>query len=109
MFHDFLEKLQITAIMCSVQEAPDTVPSNTDAMDRHFNSKQERDDLMKRGGLENATDEFIQCLIYRQMWDSDRLWKTAGEVKKEVRDLELKKEKESGLKDNIQMQYKGMG
>ena len=43
------------------------------------------------------------------MWDSDRLWKTAGEVKKEVRDLELKKEKELGLKDNIQMKYKGLG
>ena len=42
------------------------------------------------------------------MWDSDRRWNTDGEVKKEVRALKLKKEKESGLKDNIQMHYKGL-
>ena len=42
------------------------------------------------------------------MWDSDRRWNTDGEVKKEVRAMKLKKEKESGLKDNIQMHYKGL-
>ena len=62
-----------------------------------------RDNMVKQKGLENSTDEFIQCLIYRQMWDSDRRRKTAGEVKKEVRALELKKNKESGLKENIQI------
>ena len=43
------------------------------------------------------------------MWDSDRRWKTAGEVKKEVKALKLKKEKDSGLKENSQMHYKGLG
>ena len=64
---------------------------------------------MKREGLEKAADEFIQFLIYRQMLDSDQRWKTAGEVKKEVRALKLKKEKESSIKDNIQMHYKSLG
>ena len=53
-------------------------------MDRQRNSKQYRDDLVKREGLEKATDEFIQCIIYRQMWDSDRRWKIASEVKKKL-------------------------
>ena len=43
------------------------------------------------------------------MWYSDRQWKTSREVKKDVRALKLKKEKESGLKDNIQVHYKGLG
>ena len=43
------------------------------------------------------------------MWESDRRRKTAGEVKKEVRDLKLNREKESGLRENIQMHYKGLG
>ena len=64
---------------------------------------------MNREGLDKATDEFIQCLNYRQMRGSDRRWKIAGEVKKEVRALKLKKEKESGLNDNIQMHCKGLG
>ena len=43
------------------------------------------------------------------MWDYDRHWKTSDEVKKEVRDMNLKKDKESGIKDNIKMHYKGLG
>ena len=35
--------------------------------------------MVNREGLEKAIDEFIPCLIYRQMWDSDRRWNTAGE------------------------------
>ena len=67
--------------MCAVQEAPSTRQSNTNAMDRQHNNKQDRDNLVKREGLEKATYEFIKCIIYRQMWDSDWRWKTAGEVK----------------------------
>ena len=43
------------------------------------------------------------------MWDSDRRYNTDGEVKKEVRALKLNKEKESYLRDHIQMHYKGVG
>ena len=65
LFHDLPEEFHITAIMCAVQEAPATRQSNADAMGRHRNAKQERDNLVKREGLERATYEFIQCLIYR--------------------------------------------
>ena len=104
------DELQITAIICAaVQEDSATRQSNTDATDRKNNAKQERDKPVKWEGLEKTAYEFIQCLIYRQMWDSDRRWKTAGEVKKEVRALKLKKDKESGIKDNIYIHYKGLG
>ena len=43
------------------------------------------------------------------MWDSDQRLKTAGEVKKEVRALKLKKDKGSGLKEDIKIHYKGLG
>ena len=62
-------------------------------MYRHCNLKQERNNLVKQEGLEMATDEFIKCLIYRHVWDSDRRGKTSGEVKNEVRYMKLKKEK----------------
>ena len=82
LFHDFPEELQITDIMCALKEAPDIGQSNTNVMGIQLNSKQDRDNLEKREGLEKATYEFIQFLIYRQMLDSDQRWKTAGEVKK---------------------------
>ena len=81
-FHDFPEGLQITDIMYELQEDQSTRHSNTSAMDRQCNYKQESHKLVKREELENSTDEFIQCPIYRQMWDSDWRWKTAGEAKK---------------------------
>ena len=68
--------------MCVVQEAPSTRQPNIDVIFIHRNYKQERDKLVKREGLDKAKNEFIQCLIYIQMWDSDRRWKTTGEVKK---------------------------
>ena len=37
LFHDLPEELQITAIMCAVQEAPATRQSKTDAMERQSN------------------------------------------------------------------------
>ena len=50
-------------------------------MERKQDNKQERDNLVKREGLQKATYEFIQCLIYIQIWDYDWRWKKAGEVK----------------------------
>ena len=73
MFHDFLQELQTIAIICAVQEDPATRKVNTNAMYRHRDTKQEMDNMVKQEVLENAIYEFIQCLIYVQMWDSDRL------------------------------------
>ena len=84
LFHDFPEELHITAITCVVQEDPTTRHLNTNYMDRNRNAKKDRDKLVNWEVLEKATDEFIQCLIYRQVWDSDWRWKTAGEVKKKL-------------------------
>ena len=82
LFHDFPEELKIAAIMCAVQEAPATRQSKTDSMNVHHNAKQDRDNLEKREGLDKAADEFIQCLIYRQMWYYNKHWKISGEVDK---------------------------
>ena len=46
LFHDFSEELQITAIMCVVQEASATRQSNNDAMERERNDKQESNKLV---------------------------------------------------------------
>ena len=42
LFHDFLEELQITSIMCTVQEASYATWANTNAMYRQRNAKQEK-------------------------------------------------------------------
>ena len=47
LFHDLPGELNITAIMCAVQEAPPTRQPNRNAMDRQRNSKPDRDKLVK--------------------------------------------------------------
>ena len=55
LFRDFPEELQISAIMCAVQEVTATRQSNTNAFDIQCNAKQDSNNLVKREGLENAT------------------------------------------------------
>ena len=43
------------------------------------------------------------------MWNLDRCWKTAAEVRKGMKELKYKKDKEQALKDNIQIRFKRFG
>ena len=60
-------------------------------------------------GQSKMTDLMIDLLIYRRMWDSERVWKTPAEVKKGLKEFEFKKDKIAALQDNIQIHYLGMG
>ena len=59
--------------------------------------------------MEKASNEYIECLIYHKLWNSDRCWKTLVEVQKGVKALIYKKDKDEVLKDNLQMRFKGFG
>ena len=54
-------------------------------------------------------DLMIDLLIYRRMWESERVWKTPSKFKKGPKEIEFKKNKIAALQDNIQMHYLGMG
>ena len=43
------------------------------------------------------------------MWNSDRCWKIAAEVRIGIKALTYKKDKEDALKDNILIWWLGMG
>ena len=51
------------------------------------------------------TDRMIDGLIYQQMYESDKAWKTVAAVRKGVKDLKYNNEKMGGLRYNIQMHY----
>ena len=53
---------------------------NNDALNRQREAKRQRDELVKREGLEKASHAYIECLIYHCMYHSDRCWKTAAHV-----------------------------
>ena len=109
LFHDLPPELQLTALMTALQFAPDTRQLNNAGLERARETKRQKEELLKQLGLEKATNEYIDCLIYHKMYDSDRCWKTAAEVRNRVKNLQYKKDKFAALKDNIQIRFMGFG
>ena len=109
LFHGLPEELKITALMCAMEMAPATHDNDNRELDRQREAKKAKEELIKAEGLEKASNQYIECLVYHKLWDSDRCWKTAAEVRKGVKDLRFKKDKEQALKDNIQIRFKGFG
>ena len=59
-------------------------------------------------GLVDAEDEFIECIIYHRIWDSEALWKTFTDVTTGLRRIKTKSGKIASLKDNIRIHWKGI-
>jgi len=83
-----------------MEQAPATKVSNNGALKRQQEAKRQRVELVKREGLEKVSHAYIECLIYHCMYHSDRCWKSAAQVKKGMKNLKLKKDKEAALNDN---------
>ena len=64
--------------------APTVRKSNSDKIERFEKNQRARDKSVTEKGRAKMTDIMIDRLIYRCMWDSKLVWKTAAEVKKEL-------------------------
>ena len=95
--------------MAAVKLAPAVRKSNNNNQTRFEEKKRERDKLVMQEGNNKMTNLMINWMIYQQMYESDRAWKTVAAVRKGVKDLKYNKEKIAGLRENIQMHYLGMG
>ena len=95
--------------MTAMEQAPATGELNHHALELQRKTKRQQDELVKVLGLENAADKYIECHICHRMWFSERCWQTAAEVRRGVKALKFKNDKDAALKDNIWMQFKGMG
>ena len=47
----------------------------------------QKEEAVKDKGNEDADDEFIECMIYHRMWDSEAFRKTVAEVTAGLRDI----------------------
>ena len=57
--------------MVATEDAPYTRDSNNEALALQRKRKREKEQLVADKGLEKASDQFIEALILRQIWDSD--------------------------------------
>ena len=95
--------------MVALKLAPAVRKSNSDKQERFEEKKRARDKILMEEGRAKMTDLMIDRLIYRRMWDSERAWKTIGEIKRGLKTIKYKGDKIDALKDTIQMHYLGMG
>ena len=84
--------------MCTMEMAPETRETNNYEMEHQREAKHKKEESIKELGLEKASVLYIECLIYHQLWLSDRCWKTPAQVRKGMKALKYKKDKESALK-----------
>ena len=63
LFHGLPEELRITATMTAIEMAPTTRAANQQALRGQRVAKSEKEKLLKKEGMEKATDQYIECLI----------------------------------------------
>ena len=69
----------------------------------------QKEEAAKEKGNEDAEDEFIECMIYHRMWDSEACWKKFAKVTTGLRGIKTKGGKVAALKDSIRIQWMGLG
>jgi len=72
--------LRITAVMVAMEDAPATRKSNNASVDAQRKMKAQKEELKKKKELANASDDFIESLIYHSMRGSEAFMKTLNDV-----------------------------
>ena len=66
-------------MMVAMEDAPATRKSNNASVDAQRKMKAQKEELKKKKELANASDDFIESLIYHSMWGSEACMKTLNE------------------------------
>ena len=109
LFHTLPEELKLTAIMVSMEDAPATRDYNNVALSLQRQRRREKEKLQEEKGMKDVSNEYIEALMFCQLWDSGAACKTIPDVTRRLKFLRYKKEKLQMLKDNIQIRVLGMG
>ena len=109
MYFGMVKELQITLLITCMEDAPQTRGENNDNPSWARKWRLQKEEAAKEKGNEDAEDEFIECMIYHRMWDSEARWKAVSEVTVGLRGMKTKGRKVAALKDNIRILWEGIG
>ena len=97
LYHGLPKELQITVLMMCMEDAPATRKLNNDDINRSREWRAKKDNVAEEKGLVDTEDEFIECIIYHRMWDSEACWKTVTDVTRGLRRIKTKSGKIASL------------
>jgi len=75
LFHQFNERLCHCIVLMAREEAPETQFLNTEELDKQRECKRNKEEMMKKKGMEVATEAAIDASYHFDMWSSDACWK----------------------------------
>ena len=110
LFHQFPHELRQAIVRVAMKDAPATKLCNNEDLAFQAKARRAKEEMIKANNLEKATEEYIEGMYYRKMYDSAACLK--GDVR--VVHCELKKltsdtARYDALKENITIQVKGLG
>ena len=84
------KELHITVLMMCMEDAPAKRNQNNDDLNRSREWRAQNDKGAEEKGLVDTEDEFIECIIYHKMWNSEACWKTVTDVTTGLRKIKTK-------------------
>jgi hypothetical protein len=102
MFYQFEPRIRECLLTVAIDDAPQTVSINRDALDNQRDAKRKKEEMIEKKSLEKAQESLVEASYYWDMCFSDVCWKgkqsIVGKIlallKSELAKLEAQKEKD---------------
>ena len=110
MFHQFDLKMCECLLTMAIEDAPDTISTNRDNVDKQQEAKRKKEEMIEKKSLDKAKEDLVEASYYWEMYNSDVCWKGKQSiVGKMLGRLKLESAKLEALKENIRMHGIGLG
>ena len=110
LFHQFSEEVQRCIVMVAMEDAPQTRTENMEELELQRECKRKKEEIMKKEGMEKATEAAIDAHYYWSMYDSDYCVKgDVRNVKQSVNKLSSETRKIEFLKEQVRIRTVGLG
>ena len=75
MFHQFSDKIQACLLLRVIEDAPNTIKSNHEALKLQQWCREKKAEILKDLNLEKTKEGQIEATYYFRMYSSDACWK----------------------------------
>jgi hypothetical protein len=110
IFHQFDPKMRECLLTVAIEDAPTTISTNIDDLDKQQEAKRKKEEMIKKKSLDKAKEDLMEASYYWDMFHSEVCWK--GKLSIVTKMLGLLKSVSAQtevLKENIRMRVIGLG
>ena len=110
MVHQFEPKMRECLLTVALEDAPHTISTNRDGVDRQRKAKRKKEEMIKKNSLDKAKEGLVKASYYWEMFHSEVCWRgKQSVVAKMLGRLKSESAKLEALKENIRMCVIGLG